>query len=260
MMPNGKDCGGDGSGAMTQNFGQNVSGSESAPFSSAVSGMLGQQQQSYNPAANQTLSSSQQPFSSTPVTTGSTGSTGSTVTGSSVPTSGGSTGTSIPTSGGSTGTSLGGGSGNGTTSTSTNASSTSPSAWDQLLSMANGDQNTNTNTNDNQNGTTTPVDLNNNLDNSTGLAAQNPADGTIVVPPVNPATLHAGNQSGQTFVSQDMTDQPSVAPQPTTFGSSMLGGILQKLKLMLINILDQLKPLLVPFYTPPLPASQQVEG
>ena len=114
--------------------------------------------------------------------------------------------------------------------------------------MANGDQNTNTNTNDNQNGTTTPVDLNNNLDNSTGLATQNPSDtNTIVVPPGpgNTATL----RGGQTFVSQDMTDQPSVTPQPTVFGSSTFGGVLQKLKLMLLAILDQLKPLLVPFYT-----------
>ena len=227
------------------------SGTQSAPFSGAVNSMLGQQQQqqSYNPAASQALPASQQPsFASSPVTTGSTGSTGSTVTGSSVPTSGGTTGTSIPTTGTSVGTSLGGDFGNGTTSTSTNATSTGPSTWDQLLSMANGgDQNTNTNTNDNQNATATPVDLNNNLDNSTGLTSQSASDtSTIVVPPGpgNTATL----QSAQTFVSQDMTNQPNVAPQPSTFGSSVLGGILQKLKLMLLNILDQLKPLMVPFY------------
>lgn len=252
MMPNGKDCGSDGSGGMTQNYGMNVpTGSQSAPFASTLNNLMGQQQ-TYNPAASYTASqplttTSAQPYTST----GSTGSTvtgGSVSTGSSVPTSGVTTGTSIPTSGTSLGNTSGGLGGNGnygTTSTSTDASSTD--VWNQLLAMSQGSD-TNTNVNDNS-ATGTPVDLNNNLGDSSGLNAP-PPDQTQQLPQGQSViqTSNAPATTSNTFTSPNMTDLPETSSQPSTFGSSIFSQALEKLKLMLLAILDQLKPLLVPFY------------
>lgn len=227
-------------------------GSQAAPFSSSIGSMLGQQQ-TYNPAASYAASqplttTSAQPYTSTG-STGSTVSGGSVSTGSSVPTSGGTTGTSIPTSGtslGDTSGGLGGGNyGYGTTSTSTDASSTD--VWDQLLAMSQGpDTNANMNSND---ATGTPVDLNNNLGDASGLNAA-PPDQTQQVPQGQSViqTSNAPATTSNTFTSPNMTDMPETSPQPSTFGSSMFSQALEKLKLMLLAILDQLKPLLVPFY------------
>jgi hypothetical protein len=208
-----------------------------------------QQQQPYSSLlANQTLPASQQPYTTSGTSGGTSGSSGGT-TGSSGGTSSGTTGTSVSTGSGTTGTSVTTGtSGSGTTNTA-GTTNTGSNTLAQLNTIA-GDAPAAT-TSSTSTASSTPIALNDNLTNAnTNLSKDVPADenGTTTWQGSSVA-LRPTTSDIQTFVSNDMSGNTVTATSSNN--TSFIAGVLQKFKLILISIIEKLKPFVTPMGVTP---------